>query len=191
MSKCQNCGHENDNDAAYCESCGANIKNTFSSRTRPKEPITKDEGMAQSTKILIVVCIILVAGLGITAGALMQMNKNGGVVGTNTSSVNQSPTQVTNQGTWHEITSFSGTNNDMRSFNTQGNRFKIVMSATPQKNYNTNTMMVDISSTNNNLITSGSLDWTSTEAVTQKEKTIECNQYTWNLLLDHINKLSG
>jgi hypothetical protein len=44
------------------------------------------------------------------------------------------------------------------------------MSATPQQNYNTNSMQVDVS--NNNIITSGSIDWTATEAISQKEKTI-------------------
>jgi hypothetical protein len=172
MSRCQNCGHENDMDAAFCESCGEELKTTISNRKYPKEVITKDNGMSQSTKILIAVCIILVAGLGITAGALMQMNK-GGVAVVNSSSVTESPTQITNQATWHEITSFTGTTDDMRTFTTQGNRFKIVMSATPQQNYNTNSMLVDVSNSNNNLITSGNIAWTSTEAVTQKEKSIE------------------
>jgi hypothetical protein len=171
MSKCQNCGRENDEDATFCENCGANLKTTLSSRTYPKEPKNK-ENMSQSTKILIVVCVILVAGLGITAGALMQMNKSSGTVATNTSSVTQSPTQVTNQATWHEVTSFTGTADDMRSFSTKGNQFKVVMSATPQQNYNTNSMQVDVSNSNNNLITSGSLSWTSTEAISQKEKSI-------------------
>ena len=171
MVKCENCGRENDKDATFCENCGANLKTTSNIRTR-MEPIKKDTGMSQSTKILIVVCVILVAGLGITAGALMQMNKSGGTVATNTSSVSQSPTQVTNQATWHEITSFTGTTDDMRSFTTKGNQFKVVMSATPQQNYNTNSMQVDVSNSNNNIITSSSIDWTPTEAVTQKEKSI-------------------
>ena len=93
--------------------------NHSSNRRIRREPIKKDTGMSQSTKILIIVCVILIAGLGVTAGALMQMNKGGGTVATNTSSVSQSPTQVTNQATWHEITSFTGTTDDMRSFNTQ------------------------------------------------------------------------
>jgi len=184
MVRCQNCGHENDMDAAFCESCGADLKTTISSRTYRREAIKKDDGIAQSTKILIFVCIILVAGLGITAGALMQMNK-GGVAVVNSTSVTQSPTQVTNQATWHEITSFTGTGDDMRSFTTQGNRFKIVMSATPQQNYNTNSMLVDVSNSNNNLITSGNISWTSTEAVTQKEKSIEVtsNPGTYSLTI--------
>ena len=172
MVKCENCGRENDMDATFCESCGANLKTTLSGRTYPKEVKNKEENMSQSTKILIVVCVILIAGLGVTAGALMQMNKGSGTVATNTSSVSQSPTQVTNQATWHEITSFTGTTDDMRSFNTKGSQFKIVMSATPQQNYNTNSMQVDVSNSNNNIITSGSISWTPTEAITQKEKSI-------------------
>jgi uncharacterized membrane protein YbaN (DUF454 family) len=171
MVKCENCGHVNDGDATFCESCGANIKTTSSRRPIPGKPPKNEGGMAQSTKILIVVCIILVAGLGITAGALIQMNKSGGT-NSNPSSVSQSPTQVTNQATWHEITSYTGTSDDMRSFNTQGSQFKIVMSATPQQNYNTNSMQVDVSNSNNNIITSSSIDWTATEAISQKEKTI-------------------
>ena len=89
MSRCQNCGHENDMDAAFCENCGVKLNISRNSRNHPMYPI--EEGMSQSTKILIMVCIILVAGLGITAGALIQMNKNGGTVpGTNNNSVNQS-----------------------------------------------------------------------------------------------------
>ncbi len=171
MSKCENCGHENDVDATFCETCGANLKSSSNIRTR-REPIKNDTGMSQSTKILIIVCVILIAGLGVTAGALMQMNKGSGTVAANTSSVSQSPTQVTNQATWHEITSFTGTTDDMRSFNTKGSQFKIVMSATPQQNYNTNSMQVDVSNSNNNIITSGVINWSPTEAVTQKEKSI-------------------
>jgi hypothetical protein len=171
MVKCENCGIENDKDAVFCETCGANLKTTSSKRLNPGMPPRKDSGMAQSTKILIVVCIILVAGLGISAGALMQINKSGGTV-SNPGSVSQTPTQVTNQATWHEITSYTGTSDDTRSFNTKGSQFKIVMSATPQKNYNINSMQVDVSNSNNNIITSGSMDWTATEAISQKEKTI-------------------
>jgi len=95
MVKCENCGHDNDNDAAFCEHCGAKLKTILSSITYPRETIKKEEGIAQSTKILIVICVILVAGLGITAGALMQMNKSGGTVPlTNNSSVSQSSNTI-------------------------------------------------------------------------------------------------
>lgn len=65
---CPKCGHENDVDATFCESCGSNL-NQITKKTVKKEDMTK------STKILIVICIVLVAGLGIIAGAFIQMNK--------------------------------------------------------------------------------------------------------------------
>lgn len=89
MRKCENCGHENDEDAAFCENCGANLNSTFSAKPFPRKSIKKEDTMAQSTKILIIVCVILVAGLGITAGALIQMSKVGTVPGTNSSSISQ------------------------------------------------------------------------------------------------------
>ena len=90
MVRCPNCGNTNDGDAKFCETCGANLKSTISRRSFPEKPIKKESGMAQSTKILIVVCVILVAGLGITAGALIQMNKVGTAPVTNSSPVSQS-----------------------------------------------------------------------------------------------------
>jgi hypothetical protein len=89
MVRCQKCGHTNDNDATFCENCGANLKSTFS-RGLPRESVKNEGGMNKFTKILIVVCVILVAGLGITAGALIEMNKVGTAPITNTSSVSQS-----------------------------------------------------------------------------------------------------
>jgi hypothetical protein len=74
MSKCENCGHENDIDASFCESCGANLKTgTFSKK--PGEIIKKEESMAQSTKILILVCVVLVIGVGIAAGVLIKSSQ--------------------------------------------------------------------------------------------------------------------
>ncbi|MGA2676140.1 MAG: PsbP-related protein [Methanobacterium sp.] len=58
--RCQNCGHENDPDAKYCEKCGSNLNKS---------------GMPSSTKILIVVVIILVAGLGLVSGMMLMKNQ--------------------------------------------------------------------------------------------------------------------
>jgi hypothetical protein len=57
--RCQNCGHENDPDAEFCEKCGSNLKKS---------------SMPDSTKILIVVVIVLVAGLGLVSGILLMKN---------------------------------------------------------------------------------------------------------------------
>jgi len=89
MVRCQNCGHINESDATFCETCGTNLKTTFS-KGYSRDSVKKEKGMSQSTKILIIVCVILVAGLGITAGALIQMNKVGTIPVTNSSPVSQS-----------------------------------------------------------------------------------------------------
>jgi len=79
-------GHVNDKDASFCESCGANIETTSFRRVIPESPPRKRKEWPNQL-ILIVVCIILVAGLGITAGALIEMNKVAAVPINNNSSV--------------------------------------------------------------------------------------------------------
>jgi len=163
MIFCPKCGYKNDEDAAFCENCGENLRSK-------SENGSTVSGMKTSTKLLIGLCIVLIAGLGVTSGFLLQMN---GAKANPTSSVNQSAAQVTYKASWHEVTSFTGAADDMRSFNTQGKQFKVVMSATPLLNYNVNSMSMDISDSNNNLLTSGSLEWEPTEALSEKQKTIE------------------
>lgn len=162
---CPNCGSENDVGAKFCEKCGADLVSRRMPRPFQSPPIK--EGMATSTKVLIIACIVLVAGLGLTIGILWQSNAANTPV-----SVSQSGEQVTYKASWHEVASFTGTSNDYRTFQTKGQRFKVVMSATPLMNYATNSMSVDISNSNS-ILSSGSLDWGATDALTTKEKTIE------------------
>jgi len=93
MVKCQRCGQENDRDADFCENCGANLNplKNGGSRQPPHEG-----GMKQSTKILIAVCILLVAVLGVSAAALSQLNKVATVPGSTVNSVNQSTSSTNN-----------------------------------------------------------------------------------------------
>jgi len=37
MIRCQNCGHINVDDAAFCEKCGANLETRFSSRVQGEQ----------------------------------------------------------------------------------------------------------------------------------------------------------
>lgn len=90
MVKCQKCGQENDSDAGFCENCGTNLLKNGSYREHPHE------GMKQSTKILIALCIVLIAALGVTAGALLQLNKVATNPETTVSSVNQSTGSANN-----------------------------------------------------------------------------------------------
>ena len=84
---CHKCGHKNDEDADFCENCGTKIKNTLSDKPGTNEP--PKEGMTQSTKILILVCVVLVIGVGIAAGILIKNSQQ--------ESPDQSATSASNQ----------------------------------------------------------------------------------------------
>ncbi len=74
---CQKCGHKNDDDAQFCEKCGTKFNSIFS----------------QSSKILIIVAVVLVIGIGITAGVLI---KNSQQNSKDQSATNASMNQITN-----------------------------------------------------------------------------------------------
>ncbi len=155
---CPKCGTKNDEDAAFCVKCGRQLNDY------------NNKGSSRNIKILIAICAILLIGFGLVSGMLLQKNNaspsNDAVV------VNQTSSEVVNSDKWHEIDSFSGVSDDAASFTTRGNQFKIVASATPLKNYDTNMLSLDVTDNNNNQITSAEIDWTSTEAITEKQKTI-------------------
>ena len=84
--KCSNCGHENDADAKFCEKCGSNLNRS---------------SMPASTKILIVVVIVLVAIVGVAAGYIFYGSANhtpttNNTTNTTINSTNQSNTPVNN-----------------------------------------------------------------------------------------------
>ena len=89
---CPKCGYNNDKDADFCENCGTGIKTTLSAKMLTKEQ-SKKEGISQSTKILIIVCIILVIGVGIAAGILI---KNSQQNSHDQSATNTPTNQITN-----------------------------------------------------------------------------------------------
>ena len=60
---CKHCGHDNEDDAQFCENCGADLDSTPSSDSPSR--------IGRTNKILIVVVIVLVLGIGITAGMLL------------------------------------------------------------------------------------------------------------------------
>ncbi|SCG85953.1 putative protein [Methanobacterium congolense] len=161
--KCIKCGHENDSDAKYCEKCGSTLTITESAKQ-------DNEGMKTSTKLLILVVVVLVAGLGLTSGMLLQMNK-GVVAANNTNTVNQSET-VTGQATWHQVATYTEPDEGVMNFIIQGQKCKVVMTATPPMDYQQNILGVDLLK-DNSALTTGLISWEPTEALTTKEKTIE------------------
>jgi len=60
---CPKCGINNDSDAKYCEKCGTRLKGSLN--------VTK-ENTSPAVKYLVVICVILVVGLGIAAGYIFQ-----------------------------------------------------------------------------------------------------------------------
>jgi hypothetical protein len=89
MVKCKECGHDNDPDASFCESCGSKIGAGFSKGISTGKSVNEG-GMVQSTKILIVVCVVLVIGVGITAGYLLKNNQQSPALAMNQSVSNSS-----------------------------------------------------------------------------------------------------
>ena len=82
---CHKCGHKNDEDASFCENCGTKIKTAITNKPHTNEDSNK-ESMGQTTKILIIICVVLVIGVGIAAGIII---KNSQVSNNTNSSINE------------------------------------------------------------------------------------------------------
>jgi predicted nucleic acid-binding Zn ribbon protein len=61
--KCQNCGHDNDPDAKFCEKCGSSIKDQSNSRIN------------NTTIVLLITIIALVGIIGVFSGVLLMKNQ--------------------------------------------------------------------------------------------------------------------
>lgn len=157
MTRCPNCGHINDRDASFCQKCGANLR--------------ASAGMPTSTKILIVVVIILVGLLGVVVGMMFLVNQTAPANNT-TVVINQTNPQPTASAEWRQIDSFSGVGNSFRSFNIKGNKFKVVMTATPTYNNATNYMTTEVKS-GNSILRTATLSWGPKDPIESKESTLE------------------
>jgi Predicted membrane protein len=63
---CPKCGSKNEEDSKFCEKCGTNLYDDSEITTENTGSPSNSTG--SSVKFLIVICIVLVAGLGIAAG---------------------------------------------------------------------------------------------------------------------------
>lgn len=75
---CPHCGSKNDADARFCEKCGKSLYKKES----------KTAGI--DNRILIALCIILVVGLGITAGILLKDNQQNSAQASNNTQISES-----------------------------------------------------------------------------------------------------
>lgn len=131
--------------------------------------------MENATKILLVICFILVALLGFMTGIMLQVSTEF-PLGNPIPKMGE-PSQwglftSTSEAEWHELATFKGSSDDHRCFNIQGDKFKIVMSAVPMITYQPNTMQVYVIK-DNSIVAAKSIEWGATEYPNRKREIIE------------------
>lgn len=164
---CKECGLENEENAEYCMECGsklhpANIHND------QENPLL--DFLSKNSKTLIFI-VAMVALLGVTIEFLGFMNEYNEASGPYLTNLNQSNEQTIQKAQWHQVSNYTGTGNTHYSFTIKGEKFRLVLNATPTRNYNTNFMKVDVKDARN-ILDSGKLNWGPRSAVKSKEKTI-------------------
>ena len=108
---CDNCGHKNDTDAKFCEKCGSNLNKS---------------SLHNSTKILIVIVIVLVAGLGVAGGYILfsKNNPQNTLTVVNNSSAANNTTSNSSNSPQTTSSSNGGTNaNSNQGNNNSGNNY--------------------------------------------------------------------
>ena len=113
--KCQNCGNENDPDAKFCEKCGLNLNKS---------------SMPDSTKILIVVVIVLVAGLGLVSG-MMLMNNQAKPISNNTTITANNTTNSSSQNNQTNSINQDKSSNSNNNYISESQALSIAKSAWP------------------------------------------------------------
>lgn len=176
---CPKCGTNNDDDAKYCEGCGQSLQKGVNKRDVLDKEKNNSNGMSNGVKALIVVCIVLIAGIGVTAGMLLQKPASTAVNTTQaaptTTTTTQSSSAQPYQPTWHKAAVYTGPGEIDSSFSIRGNQFKVTMSAVPMITYNANYLDVAVGS-GNYLDGSGSLGWTANENPVKKETVFQVSQ---------------
>ncbi|MCE7700289.1 MAG: hypothetical protein K8E24_016135, partial [Methanobacterium paludis] len=82
-------------------------------------------------------------------------------------------------------------NKGVMNFHIQGQKCRVVISATPPLDYQQNILTVDLLK-NNRALNTDTISWTSTESVTTKEKTIEASSGPGNYQVNiYVTKLGN
>lgn len=166
---CKECGLKNDENAEFCSECGSKLVPT-TIHDDNKESSRK--GFLGKYSKIIILAVVLVGLLGITAQFLLFVNDYNVATERYQHAFNQSHGQAIKKAEWHRVANYTGIGNRSHSFSIKGEKFKVVINATPTINYNTNYMKVDVKDAKKS-IGSGELTWTSRSAVKSKEKTIK------------------
>jgi hypothetical protein len=123
-------------------------------------------------KILLVICFVLVAALGLTSGMLIKLvtePRNENVIYT---SKEVKPPEDAQIPEWHKVATFTGSGDDYECFTIRGSKFLVIMSATPIINYDINIMTVDVLKDGSGIATD-TIDWGPTESPKSKTRRIE------------------
>lgn len=131
--------------------------------------------MENTTKILIIACIILVGALGLTTGMLLNKPATTEVLSTNMNSTNPTNTSTTtnNQPTWHYMTTYSGTDAEHGNIYTidSNKKIKLLISGKPQANYESSDLVIAVYHQNMEGDIQD-LNWTETEPANFKSATL-------------------
>ncbi|MGB9980131.1 zinc-ribbon domain-containing protein [Methanobacterium sp.] len=106
---CPKCGTENKEDAKFCKKCGINLNDDSG--------ITK-ENAGSPVKFLIVICIVLVAGLGIAAGYIF----HGSGVASNSSGTYQQSVPSSNDSSSNNSSLDNSSSGNSSSLNSSSNK---------------------------------------------------------------------
>ena len=189
---CPKCGTKNDDDAKYCEGCGQSLQKGVNEREMLDREKNNSGGMSNGVKALIVVCIILIAGIGVAAGMLLQKPASTAAnatqpAPTTTVTTTQSSDTQPYQPTWHKVAVYTGPGEDYGSFTIKGDQFKVTLSAVPAITYTSNYLDVYVYEGNTvgyNTVGSGTLSWGDTENPAKKEDSILVSQGSGTYTLD-------
>ena len=189
---CPKCGTKNDDDAKYCEGCGQSLHKGINKKDMLDKERNNSGGMSNGVKALIVVCIVLIAGIGVTAGMLLQKPASTAVnttpaAPTTTTTTTQSSSAQPYQPTWHKVAVYTGPGEDYGSFTIRGNQFKVTMSAVPAVTYTSNYLDVYVYEGNTvgyDTVGFRTLSWGDTENPIKKEDSIVVSQGSGTYTLD-------
>lgn len=164
---CPNCRTENEDGSIFCKNCGKRLA---------VSPVENNNSKNNILIAIIIALLLILAMVGTYAFIILNDTEEN----TNTATFNKQPTSDVKKETpttedtksWHSIGTFSGVGDDIITFTGNGNKFKVVSSAMPLKNYADNYMITTVSS-NGNVVGSSELAWNSKSAVAKKSKTIE------------------
>lgn len=188
---CPKCGTKNDADAKYCEGCGQSLQKGVNKRDILDKEKNNSSGMSNGVKALIIVCIVLIAGISVTAGMLLQKPASTATNVTQaapaTTTTTQSSSAQPYQPTWHKVAVYTGPGEDYGSFTIRGNQFKVTLSAVPAVTYTSNYLDVYVYEGNTvgyDTVGSRTLSWGDTENPIKKEDSIVVSQGSGTYTLD-------